>query len=416
MKFYVYDEFHYNIIYFLSHNLDNRVIDDTTHTITGEYNSKSIEFKFSNEYVNDVHAYHILIRNKYGLKIISEASFETNELFNSNNEVNLFSIKLNKEYEYLLNNLDLSKKWILFYNYGENFYKHQDINNNDSIKEIENLTKLFNSTIVFSDNIIPPKFDKFSKDITISCITNDLFQWNNHAAIVWAYEFGKIYKNLPKKYKLSASFRFPKIHRCDIIKQLSYLNNDDIYLSFSDWYQDIENENDDIFTISKLNNVHLNSTRDNQNFFDINHYGNTTSSIIGLDYYLSILSKSDVQILDETLAHANNNAQPNVLSEKTYMLILANIAFIPTHQYPLDLINTLITDVPYPYYNEVVDYTLNSEFNLNLFMEFIKMFMDNFDEMYPKILEWTSHVNSILVDKLKTENSFLEHMTTKINQ
>jgi ribosomal protein S17E len=47
-------------------------------------------------------------------------------------------------------------------------------------------------------------------------------------------------------------------------------------------------------------------------------------------------------------------------------------------------------------------------------VKFIKKFLDNFDEMYPKIKEWTDLVHKKLINEIYTKNSFLEHMTTKI--
>jgi uncharacterized protein (DUF608 family) len=128
------------------------------------------------------------------------------------------------------------------------------------------------------------------------------------------------------------------------------------------------------------------------------------------DYYFRILPKAQVQLLDETHSYVNKMNIPMNLSEKTYIFLLANIPFISTHHYPFDLIRKHILDLEYPYYEDMVKVSNDTD----ELVKFIKKFLDNFDEMYPKIKEWTDLVHKKLINEIYTKNSFLEHMTTKI--
>ena len=117
-----------------------------------------------------------------------------------------------------------------------------------------------------------------------------------------------------------------------------------------------------------------------------------------------------VQLLDETHAYLDRDDVPMNLSEKAYIFLLANIPFISTHHYPFDLIRDYVCDEPYPYYDEMKKVSNNPEELVN----FINHFLDNFDEMYPKIKEWTNIVHTEFMKRMDNENSFLEYMTTKI--
>ena len=128
-----------------------------------------------------------------------------------------------------------------------------------------------------------------------------------------------------------------------------------------------------------------------------------------LDYF-RILPQGKVQLLDETHVYSENEDTPMNLSEKTYIYLLANIPFISTHHYPLDLIKKHIIDLEYPYYDDIVKVSNNT----NELVNFIKKFLNNFDEMYPKIKKWTDTVHKKLKNEIYTKNSFLEYMTTKI--
>jgi len=128
------------------------------------------------------------------------------------------------------------------------------------------------------------------------------------------------------------------------------------------------------------------------------------------DYYHRILSKAPVVLLDETHAYNKDSDIPMNLSEKTYILILANKPFLSTHHYPLDIIKKYILNIEHPYYTEIKKCTNNSKELVN----FINHFLDNFESMYPPLKKYTEMLNTKLKNILDNENSFLEHMTTKI--
>ena len=74
------------------------------------------------------------------------------------------------------------------------------------------------------------------------------------------------------------------------------------------------------------------------------------------------------------------------------------------------MIRDYVCDEPYPYYDEMKRVSNNPE----ELVKFINYFLDNFDEMYPKIKEWTHIVHTEFMRRMDNENSFMEHMTTKI--
>ena len=163
--------------------------------------------------------------------------------------------------------------------------------------------------------------------------------------------------------------------------------------------------------LKKIPNVNVNNVgfHSEVDFENINLAGNKYS-YMEFDYYFRILYQGKLQLLDETHAYSKNKDAPTNISEKTYILLLANIPFISTHHYPIDLIQEHILNVEHPYYYEIKEVSNDTD----KLVSFIEKVIINFDEMYPKIQEWTNLVHEELQKKIRNENSFLEHMTTKI--
>ena len=316
------------------------------------------------------------------------------------------------------------KKWILFWNFGENKFVHIKTSNRDYNKELKLLRKLVNKTTFISDNYINDNTNLLglTDNNFIKTLTNDVFMWNYYARITWANEFKEIYKYLNAPHKLCVSFRSPKPHRIEICEKLSKKNIKDVYVSYSSTFFELrkgqkdhswdEIHYDETYSkLKQLTNIHINRVGDysETDFENLSISGNN-SSYMEFDYYFRILSKGKVQLLDETHSYVTDTDIPMNLSEKSYILLLANIPFISTHHYPLDLIKKHIIDIEYPYYNEIKEVSNDTD----KLVSFVEKFISNFDEMYPPIREWTNTVHSALQNKIKTENSFLEYITTKI--
>ena len=422
MKFFVYHNFHNGIFLFLCHNLKDRIVDEEKKYVCGYYNDVFVEFYFQS--FTDLPreelltAYHIIYREDAIKKWFFIDNFGKYEYQLG------FPECLKPEYQTLIDEIDFDdKKWVLFWNFGENKFIHIPEDRIERNRELKLLKEISEKTIFFSDNFINedssyaiPNPKKINH-----ALTNDIFMWNHLAEITWANEFRNIFKNLSPPNKLAISFRSYKPHRFELIKKLGSENLSELYLSYSSaLFERFQNTIDKTWDIDynkkyeelkKIPNVNVNNVgfHNQIDFENINVAGNKYSNM-ELDYYFRILPQGKVQLLDETHAYSSNPKTPMNLSEKTYIYLLANIPFISTHHYPFDLIKKHILDLEYPYYEDMVKVSNDTD----ELIKFIKKFLDNFDEMYPKIKEWTNKLHKKLINEIYTKNSFLEHMTTKI--
>jgi hypothetical protein len=425
MNFFVWNSFHLPFVYQLCHNLENRVISFSKKKVTGSYKGVDVNFYFNNfgDFDEDVkkEGYHIISRTE----IVKRGFFIEPPISSFQNKLG-FPDCLKKEYETITNEIESDFKWILFWNYGENIFVHIPKNENKTPEEINLLNKFIKKGIFVTDNFIEnsPHFSKIiASDNIRHFITNDLYMWNTFAKIFYANEFSPIYKKLNYDYKLAVSFRSPKKHRIEICNFISELNRDDIFLSYSShFFERKTNEKyfdgegfsqyDETFKkLKSIKNLNINnvgdfSKKDYENLLLISN----DETPMEHDYYHRILSKAPVVLLDETHAYNKDSDIPMNLSEKTYILILANKPFLSTHHYPLDIIKKYILNIEHPYYTEIKKCTNNSKELVN----FINHFLDNFESMYPPLKKYTEMLNTKLKNILDNENSFLEHMTTKI--
>ena len=425
MNFFVYHSFNLGLIHFLCHNVSDRIIDESLKKVTGTYNNINLTFYFNSfsdlpyEVLSD--GYHIVCREEAVKKWFYLQ------------DMNLFQKRigfpecLKYEYQLLNSNLEFhDKKWILFWNFGENKFVHIQNKDLDHNKELRLIRKLVNNTIFISDNYINENspFSQINPNKLIKTLTNDVYMWNYYARITWANEFKEVFKYLTPPHKICISFRSAKPHRIEICEKLGTKNLKDVFISYSSAFFEIRKGEEDRSwneikydeTYNRLKNIpNLNINKvgsfSETDFENLNVSGNR-ESYMEFDYYFRILSKGQIQLLDETHSYVDDAELPMNLSEKSFILLLANIPFISTHSYPLDLIKIHILDLEYPYYNEIKEVNNNTD----KLISFIETLLENFDEMYPKIKEWTDKVHIELQKRIRTENSFLEHMTTKIDR
>ena len=421
MIFNVYHQKTEQLVYYLTHNTTDR--QDLGNLIRCNFKGHEFTFIFLNkpDYSND-NTYHIIIKQfAFPSQINQDPYFFLNEVDGYNDILEMgYPHNIEAEYDMILDNIDLSKKWILLWSYGENVFSRIGYNMWKDDTQMQKLSELTNKTHFFIDNI--ESSDKYSvNDFGLefnlkTTLTQDIYMWNVIAGLRWAFEFNYIFKNLTPQYQFCLALRNPKPNRLKFFQDLNSLDNPNIYLSqyeslFEknkgkpvstfpeitwDWYK---NE------LDKLKNVNWNKTRcETNDFSNLDIVGNNDVSRFEFDYYFRILSRAKVQILDETMTLQQDYKIPQFLSEKTYILLLANVPFISTHHYPLDVIKKLILDIEHPYYIEMREF----EDNENNFKKFIKRFSDNFDEMYPPLVEYTTKVHHALMDKLKNNNSLLE--------
>ena len=424
MNFYVYHKFNLGLINFLCHNLSNRKIDDISKKVTGNYNGIDVVFyfgfanfsKLDDRTLSD--GYHIICREE-----AVQESFFLEDMNTYHKEIG-YPNCLKHEYSLLNSNIEWHVyNWILFWNFGENKFIHIPDGNTERNKELQLLKEITDKTIFFSDNYIhdDTPYSIVNPKKLIKTLTNDVFMWNYYAQITWANEFKNVFKHLNPPHKLCVSFRSYKPHRFELIKKLGNKNLSDLYISYSSaLFERFENTIDKTWNIDynkkyqelkKIPNVNVNNVgfHNEIDFENINLAGNKYS-YMEFDYYFRILYQGKLQLLDETHAYCENEQVPMNLSEKTYILLLANIPFISTHHYPIDLIQEHILNLEHPYYYEIKEVSNDTD----KLVSFIEKVIINFDEMYPKIQKWTNLVHEELQKKIRNENSFLEHMTTKI--
>jgi len=428
MVFNVYHEASEQIIHYLTHKTTDREISGDM--VRCKFKGHELTFLFLKEidYSND-NAYHIIIKQfAFPSQLHDDPYFflRDNDEYKKSLELG-YPHNVEMEYDLILDNIDLSKKWILLWSFGENLFTRIGYSNWSKSTEMQKLSKLTKNTTFFVDNIpCSPNYglNDFGLEFDIkTAFTQDIYMWNVTAQIRWAYEFKNIFENLTPKYKFCLALRNPKPHRLYFLQQLNSLNNNDIYLSQYDLLFD-KNKGKPILSfpemtwdgykkeLEKLNNLNWNMVVDKRDdFSNLNIIGNFEASRFEFDYYFRILPQAKVQILDETLTHQTDYKVPQFLSEKTYILGLANVPFISTHHYPLDIIKVLLLDEPHPYYKEIKEFDTDKE----KFKEFVQKFSDNFDDMYPPLVEWTNNLHNELVRKINSDNSMLSHLIDNPN-
>ena len=113
-----------------------------------------------------------------------------------------------------------------------------------------------------------------------------------------------------------------------------------------------------------------------------------------------------MHILSETWDWKQSDFTSNYLSEKTYGFLLANIPFISTHPYPLEIIEHILNIEPHPFYKEIKKINGNPE----KFVEFVKKFMENFEINKNLCILWSEKCHIKLMEKINIKNSFLENL------
>jgi hypothetical protein len=308
------------------------------------------------------------------------------------------------------------------YSMGENLFI------NLTSDEYWKLNTLASKVQFFSDNALTTNSNPIlEKDNFKNCISNDILMWNLLAKIRWSYEFKEIFSNLNKPYKIGFSVRKPKTLRFELLKELSNLNNSEIFLNqttalFSKpetksagW--EVTNSDGNVIEyekeVVKLKNVNLNEVHiaSKNNFSDLELAENNSSSM-EFDYLFRVMSKAGIQILDETHSYCDNPAIPMNLTEKTYMFLMANIPFIPTNIYPLEVIENLISDVKYPYYDDIV----NISGDAKKITRYVVHVLNNYNEYETNLKKWVSEIHSTLLNEVETKNSLLEQIILETNQ
>jgi len=398
---YIHHFFSKALFYKIAHNTIDRIfsIDETNNGfVTAKYKGHEIKFIFNP----------IINYNKDGLHLVDFFSAHA-QRFTDKNYTNLIergtltdSAFLKKVEEIVKN----QKNWIiLFIRMEKTIGKYEDVNIiyvNDLEERLDKLKKHY----IISDTIFLNEIVKQNYLNHFFCLTNTIHQWNEYISIRWHYEFKNIFEKLNQPYDLGFSMRHHKKHRIEIINGLANLNNDKIYLSR------VDNSKNNSF--NKLNNVFHKNIQKNitkGNDFDDLDWLENIGEYQYLDYLMRVLPMAKIHILSETWDYKNGDYVSIYLSEKTYGFLLANIPFISTHSYPLEIIKKILQVNEHPFYNEIK--TINGD--TKKFVKFVEQFMKNFNENHILCKRWIELVHDALMEKINKENSLLDLILNEFN-
>lgn len=393
MKIYVHNFYSDLLFTKLAHNTINRVfnIDSKTGSVTCRYNNLDFEFVFEPKLNDNGDGIHII--DFYAI-LKYEKSKDFLDLNNLNCKRDDVCI-LNRIIELLKG----KKNWVILFFRTEKILSKIDVPDFlDS--ELDNIFEQLKDHIIVNDNFFLNKSIESLYPNFFYTFTNSFFQWNEMAGIRWFYEFKDIFKNLQKPYDIGFSVRTQKFNRKHILTNLSKEKDYNIFLSYSDFNRSPPfYKNFDEF---KNLGIYFNSRNGSNDFENIESIPNFVP--IGMDLFFRILSKSKMQVLDESWAWVGRDFTHQYLSEKTIGLILSEIPFISTHAYPLDILEQVLNIERHPFYDE----SKKANGEANKFCKFLLKFLDDFDKNYEMCLQWSQKANIRFEQVLTTENNLLE--------
>jgi hypothetical protein len=214
-------------------------------------------------------------------------------------------------------------------------------------------------------------------------------------SIRWFYDYKNISEAINPKYKIGYSVRRHKPYRVNLAEKLAEI--EDMYVSQTNSIT----ETHALSYYRRINGAHLNDIDSDVDFQNIRDINNLT---IGIDFFLRILPMSKIQICDESWSDNPSDYTSQYLSEKTIGLILAKVPFFCTHSYPYDCLHKLIKIRKHPFYEESKTY----QGSVELFVEFIKNFLKDFDNNYKLCKDWVNECHDIFMERVHNENSMLD--------
>jgi hypothetical protein len=401
-KIYIHHPFSYQLFYKFFHNTGEIefYIKDEKGIVTFNHNGLKYKVVFDENMTGKTDGYHLIDFLTY---YIEDTEIDDREL----NVYKKISKILQGKKNWIVSLMTTEKLLItetiqgLKYKNETKFYIEEILKNNFVISD---------NTII-RDSILPDYFKNL-----FFVFSNSIFNWNYFINIRWFYEFKSVYDKLNFDYDLAFSVRNPKPSRIEILKRLDALDNSKIFLQISDFIY--QNKNFDLGDIditllnfvSNLKNVKINKLEGEYDFDNIS-FLSTWSHGIDFDLFFRYLSKSKIQILDESWSFSSTEYKTQYLSEKTIGYIMAGVPFIPTHTYPLEILNQTLDINPYPFFDEIKMIKGNPTKIVN----FVEYFLKNFDYNYGLINEWTLDVHNKFIKKLNNENSFLNLLNSNFN-
>ena len=407
-KVYVHHYYTKSLFYKIAHNtLDRKYnLNKNIGSVFCNYDNVEIEFIFNPELNDNEDGYHLLDFLTILSQLNTDEKFSSIDCINKKKGDNAHRGKWGAEFgindvpimKWIANTLENRKGWFIFLLRTEKSFIQYDLPTYWQILDLENQIRRLKNHRIFSDNFFINKIIEEKYPNHTFLLTNTIHQWNELLSIRWYYEFNNIYQKLNPPYDLCFSMRYHKKNRTELIKSLANLKNNRIFLSRTDNCKNNEFFKEDL-ELKKYNNINISNWEGND-FDDIEWIENIEHY---LDYIMRILPMSKLHILSETWDWFNGEITSNYLSEKTYGMVLANIPFIPTHTYPLDILEKTLGVDKYPFYDDIK----NSIGKNDNFVYFIEKFFINYDDNLKLCKSWIDTCHNELMKKMNSENSFL---------
>jgi hypothetical protein len=404
MSYIIYIHHFYSkaLFYKLAHNTTDRVFNidgNNTGFVNVKYKGNDIKFIFNP----------IINYNEDGLHLVDfYTAFLQRYIDSTYKDIIKRNIITDNDFLIKVNELIKNQKnWIILFLRMEKITDKYEEKGNGYISPLEQSIEQLKNHRIISDNIFLNDLIKFHYPNHFFCLTNTIFQWNEYISIRWHYEYKNIFEKLNQPYDLCFSLRHHKKNRTEILDRLSKLNDNRIYLSRVD---NCRHKTFDEYSTLFDKNVYNNITK-GDDFEDLNVLDNI-GEYKYLDYMMRILPMAKMHVLSESWDFKRGDYASIYLSEKTYGFLLAKVPFIPTHPYPLDVIQTILDVDLYPFYNEIKSIMGCPE----KFVEFVKIFMDDFDKNHKLSKDWIESVHMKLMEKINNENSLLDLISNNFNE
>lgn len=411
-KLYIHHYYSKTLFYKILHNTTNRIhkLNDSVGSVFCKYKDIDLEVVFDPTINDNTDGYHILDFMTILYQFKKDAKFSEIKCVNDKQHTTAHRGLMGAEFgindvpimKWLADTLTNKKDWIIFILRTEKSYIKYDGINYLSVLDLETQIKRLQNHYLIDDNIFIDDYIKSKYPNSNYALTNTIHQWNELLSIRWYYEFKNIFEKLNQPYDLCFSIRYHKRHRKDYMLKLSELNHPKIYLSRVDNCINTEFKRYGD-SLKNIDNINFNITN-GDNFDDLSVVENVEHY---LDYLMRILPMAKMHILSETWDWTSKISS-GYLSEKTYGLLLAGVPFISLHPYPLEMVHKILNIREHPFYRNSLEYKNKPE----LFIEFIKTFMDNFENNYKLCKDWTDECNRKLMNLVNNSNSFLELLQT----
>jgi hypothetical protein len=397
MKLYVHHYYQKSIFYKIAHNTTDReyFIENNEGIVKCKYNGVEIEIVFKQEISFENDGHHIL--DYFTALFYGDRDPKIGYIHRDQHYMERETQQILTIYKNLLKDAPKNQKWIITYFRTEKILQTNDTSvNNVKWFEIEQMLSDLGNHHIVIDNVFLTDSSESKHPNLHFALTNTVFQWDEIIAIRWFYEFKQIYDKLNFDYDLMYSIKNHKVNRVNIINELEKLKNPRLLLQRSDSLQNSDYKKRE----QNLKHIYVNSIYGDNDFADVswitNHQGY-------MDMFFRVLTKSKMQILCESWSWDNREFSSQYLSEKTFALILSNIPFISTHEYPLQILQKILDLPSHPFYKE----SKRCKTNGKLFAEFVDKFLENFDENYLSCKEWSDLAHNKLMTLVENDNSLL---------